>query len=390
MGREGMRKKLFIGTVAAGLSFIVFIALAQTFPVGMISYWKAEGNALDTVGDHHGFFNRPVFTSGKVGQAFSFVDSTVSVPDSPNLDLADAITVMAWVKPKRAPGPNDYNSYDRVISKGGLATAAAWSIWFAKNALTPNFIIGIPGYGGLTMNCPMIGTIPSREWTHIVGTYDRQKIKIYIDGMLNNKVDHDDPIRQDLSPLYIGSAGNRYYFWGDIDEVAIYDRALTSVEIYCHYQNGLNGLGYEAFRVAFVDIKPGSCPNPLNIKNNGVLPVAILGTEFFDVSAIDPATLRLAREGYEDDGILPLRWSLEDVATPYRGTSGGCNDLGGDGYLDLALKFDTREVVQALDLDAADIAGETLPLMIIGRILEERGGAFFAGSDVVSIPKKGK
>ncbi|MHC4725285.1 MAG: hypothetical protein ACYS9V_13755 [Planctomycetota bacterium] len=43
-----------------------------------------------------------------------------------------------------------------------------------------------------------------------------------------------------------------------------------------------------------IDIKPGSCPNPLNINSKGVLPVAILGTGDFDVQEIDPASIRLA------------------------------------------------------------------------------------------------
>jgi hypothetical protein len=58
-----------------------------------------------------------------------------------------------------------------------------------------------------------------------------------------------------------------------------------------------------------IDIKPGSCPNPLNLKSKGVLPVAILGSEDLDVSTIDVDTIRL-------EGVAPLRSRLEDVATP--------------------------------------------------------------------------
>ncbi|MFW6186237.1 MAG: LamG-like jellyroll fold domain-containing protein, partial [Halobacteriota archaeon] len=94
----------------------------------------------------------------------------------------------------------------------------------------------------------------------------------------------------------------------------------------------------------FVDIKPGSCPNPLNLKSKGVLPVAILGTEDFDVSDIDPVTVKL-------EGVAPLRWSYEDVSTPYEGELCGCNDLNGDGYTDLSLKFDVKELVESLELD---------------------------------------
>ena len=49
-----------------------------------------------------------------------------------------------------------------------------------------------------------------------------------------------------------------------------------------------------------VDIKPGSCPNPLNVASKGVLPVAILGSGDFDVTDIDIAPTRLA-------GVAPKR-----------------------------------------------------------------------------------
>ncbi|MBN1391621.1 MAG: NHL repeat-containing protein, partial [Sedimentisphaerales bacterium] len=58
-----------------------------------------------------------------------------------------------------------------------------------------------------------------------------------------------------------------------------------------------------------VDIKPGVCPNPVNVKSKGVLPAAILGTADFDVTKIDPASIRLA-------GVAPLRSAYKDVAAP--------------------------------------------------------------------------
>jgi len=80
-----------------------------------------------------------------------------------------------------------------------------------------------------------------------------------------------------------------------------------------------------------VDVKPMSSPNPFNVNAKGVLPVAILGTETFDVSQIDPALVKL-------EGVEPLRWALEDVGT-------ASDPLAGpDGYLDLTYKFDSQEI----------------------------------------------
>lgn len=153
---------------------------------------------------------------------------------------------------------------------------------------------------------------------------------------------------------------------------------------------GLQGLGDESWGLdnvlvipeieVPVDIKPGSCPNPLNVKAKGVLPAAILGTEDFDVTQIDPASVRLV-------GVLPLRWALEDVATPFEGDKDDCGDCmeeGPDGYLDLTLKFEMQEIVAALG-DVED--GDCEVLTLKGETVD---GTHIVGKDVVVILKKGK
>jgi len=132
----------------------------------------------------------------------------------------------------------------------------------------------------------------------------------------------------------------------------------------------------------YVDIKPGSFPNPLNLKSQGLISVAICGTADFDVATIDPQTIRLTREGVED-GVAPIRWSYEDVATPYTGEPCGGHELGGDGYLDLTLKFKTQELVATLGLDA--FKGEVIVLILTGNLKEEDGGTPIRGQDCVWI-----
>ena len=139
--------------------------------------------------------------------------------------------------------------------------------------------------------------------------------------------------------------------------------------------------------VVEIDIKPGSCPNPFNTKSKGVLPVAVLGTEDFDVTAIDPDTIQLTREGYEV-GVFPLRWNYEDVATPFEGEPCECHELNDDGYLDLSLKFDTQEVKDTLDLKAE--AGNTIPLLITGNLMEDAGGTPIEGADCIWVLRTGE
>jgi hypothetical protein len=129
----------------------------------------------------------------------------------------------------------------------------------------------------------------------------------------------------------------------------------------------------------YFDIKPRSWPNPLNTKSKGVLPVAILGTDEFDVTQIDPATVML-------EGVSPLRWNIEDVTAPDGDLENGCNitTAGGDGYADLTFKFDTQEIVSAIG-PVSD--GDVLGLMITGSLYDE---TLIEGVDCVRILSKGK
>ena len=136
-----------------------------------------------------------------------------------------------------------------------------------------------------------------------------------------------------------------------------------------------------------VDIKPESCPNPIGLKDRGVLPVAILGAEDLDVTQIDPATLVLVAA---EADVYPLRWSLEDVATPFgplpaEADAYACTTEGPDGYLDLSLKYDAQEVVAALG-DVAD--GDVLYLELRGNLKEEFNGTPIVGQDVIWILAK--
>jgi hypothetical protein len=125
-----------------------------------------------------------------------------------------------------------------------------------------------------------------------------------------------------------------------------------------------------------VDIKPGSCPNPLNLASRGVLPVAILGSQDFDVSTIDVAPSRLA-------GVPPVRSSYEDVAAPVPDDNEcECTTEGSDGYTGLTLKFKTQQIVNSLG-EPGD--GETLVLTLTGVLTD---GTSIEGTDCIVVVGK--
>ncbi len=106
-----------------------------------------------------------------------------------------------------------------------------------------------------------------------------------------------------------------------------------------------------------IDIKPGSDPNSINLKSKGVVPVAVLTTDDFDASDVDPATVLFA-------GVAPLRWAMEDV--------------DGDGDVDMVFHFETQEL---------DLTGDSTEAFLTGY---PYGGEFIWGKDTVNIVGKDK
>jgi hypothetical protein len=114
------------------------------------------------------------------------------------------------------------------------------------------------------------------------------------------------------------------------------------------------------------------------MKSKGVTPVVIAGSEDFDVTMIDPASIQL-------HGVAPVRSAIEDV--PY------CNNSGSDGYWDLTLKFDTKDLVEAMEASALaeklTLENDDLPVLhLTGSLLD--GTTIYADEPVSVKGKPGK
>lgn len=138
----------------------------------------------------------------------------------------------------------------------------------------------------------------------------------------------------------------------------------------------------EVFLAVSLDLKPRSCPNAFNREKEGVLPAAILGGPDLDVLEIDPSSLLL-------EGVAPLWWSYEDTAAQ-PGVVGSetscldCGEGGPDGFTDLTLKFDAREIAALL---GGEGRGDCVLLNLTGSLKEEYGGRKLAGDDTLQLVK---
>ncbi|GII85544.1 hypothetical protein Ssi03_35340 [Sphaerisporangium siamense] len=162
--------------------------------------------------------------SGKFGKALSFngTSSWVTVPDSPSLRLSDGMTVMAWVN------PTVLDNWRQVLMKefnGGLSYAL-----YASNGSQPNG--WAVNTGGTEGSVDSSQNIPTGTWSHLALTYDGSKLAFYLNGTKTGEANLTGALRADGGPLRIG--GNSAwgeYFSGLIDEVRVYNRALSASEI---------------------------------------------------------------------------------------------------------------------------------------------------------------
>jgi len=223
-------------------------AVFEMFDVqGIVGFWHfdepqwtgATGEVRDETGVNHGTaYGGATTTSDAVyGRAglFDGVDDYISISDDDSLDITDEITIEVWVY---ASPPS--NSADRgIIGKGwdggGEAynmewdhTSAGMHINFANNVLS-------------AQNPPT-----TTGWHHMVGTYDGSVMKLYIDGCLDNSANNSFTFPNISSPVTIGAVGvgeEDDYFNGIMDEVRIYNRALSPTEVQILFKNYMQKMG---------------------------------------------------------------------------------------------------------------------------------------------------
>ena len=259
-------------------------------PAGLISCWRAEGDARDAVGTNHGILREGAgFTEGKViGQSFSLDNSNkqfIEVPDAPTL-RPKTITLEAWVM-----FFEDRNIEVIFTKPFGTDGTDSFSLWRQANDIRA--VVGnVGGQGGPrdTGFAARFSNIRNR-WYHLAFTFDDEskQVTLYIDGIQIATTFFNVSIPYDDHPLLIGR-GNvngdpNFFLAGRIDEPSIYDRALTADEIFDLFQADLKDFSRPYFT------------SPLKF------PPLILGTNF-----TEQFSTKL--------GMAPIVFSLRDGSFP--------------------------------------------------------------------------
>ncbi len=177
--------------------------------------------------------NMPQWTQGKVGGALSFdgVNDYVDAGNGASLNaLADTMTIEAWIKPNSI-----IPTYPAFIQKYSVGDGWILTAVSTINGGKTLFLIdGTSIYRYSGNNALTVGS-----WTHVVYIKDGSNLHCYINGALSDGTSSGDPsaLGTNTQNLKIGT-GQTGYFDGTIDDVRIYNRALSASEIRYHYNRG--------------------------------------------------------------------------------------------------------------------------------------------------------
>ncbi len=202
-----------------------------------VAYWKFDEGTGSTVADssqyeHNGTITGATWTSGKIGNALEFDGSGdyVNIPHTTDLNL-DQITMEGWIYPTYIPA----TGFLHIIKKGdqGSTISTNYRLCIHDKLLSLGVGDGSSWYGYYESVTELI----TNKWYHVAVIYNGYNASIYLNGVRDNFYQSSTqhiPVNR-TEDLRIGDNYGMEYYQGKLDEMAVYNRVLTEVEIINRY-----------------------------------------------------------------------------------------------------------------------------------------------------------
>ncbi len=360
--------KKFIQVITITIAFLFVEAAQATLLDGLMTYYPFNGDTNDASsnGNHGVDHGGPLYVGGVCGQAISLdgVDDYIIIPHSESFAFSSAITISIWLK----SGYQDQSYIMHKFDCGGSSTNWAFNLTGKQGLPLYSVAFGVWGQSTVSNDYAQARSytpdVWNNQWHHIAATYNRNIIKLYIDGNLAATAPYDKLINDTDANILIGAdcVGHRYPM--ELDELKIYDRALSEYEI-----QQLSGVP-EPVLVVEIDIKPGSYPNAINLGSHGLTPVAIFSMVGFDATSVEPNTVNLAGAPVATRGKTGEKFMAHE------------EDVDGDGLVDLVVQVVTADINPAL----LQLDGDVIYAVLTGNT---SGGEAIEGEDeIIIVPPK--
>lgn len=232
----------------------------------LLAYWKldeASGNPQDISGNgkHLTNVNTATFGTGKInnGTILNGVDQIHTIADTTLANLGDAFTVSCWFKANTLSAGQHRPIH---ASTSDSSVGSPYSIWLELASIKFETYAPTGGYSALQSSV----SLSLNTWYHCVMVKESiSSRKIYVNTTMNQSTTTRSGTPTKLTGVTLGcrdtgSSGKSGYFDGIIDEVGIWNRALTATEVSFLYNSGngfsypfslnksINGLAYESFK----------------------------------------------------------------------------------------------------------------------------------------------
>ena len=236
-------------------------AVSVSSLVGLVAAYDFEGINGLTIADasdngNLGTIKEAVsITAGHSGSALKFdgVNDWVTVNDSASLDLSTGLTLEAWVYPQSLTGAG------KTVILKEKSGGEVYALYAREDANVPGFYFNDGGYHGVFG----LKALTLNQWTHLVGTYDGKYQRFYVNGSQVDAHAQSSLIQQSTGVLRIG--GNSLwseFFKGTIDEVRIYNRALTPEEVSYNMATAVSVSNPQIFIMGDKTIEPALAYKP--------------------------------------------------------------------------------------------------------------------------------
>jgi hypothetical protein len=176
--------------------------------------------------------NQPIQTTdGQMdgAQTFNGTSSYINVLNSASLNITNALTIEAWIKP-------NLGAHQKIITKDAtlLYEKQPFNLGFNN---TGNAVIFYAGNGTTAFSASAPSSNTAGVWSHIVAVYDGAAIKVYKDGVAGSPTARTGNLYTDNTNIQFGQWGSGFNFSGSIDEVRISDVARSADWIKTEYNN---------------------------------------------------------------------------------------------------------------------------------------------------------
>jgi prepilin-type N-terminal cleavage/methylation domain-containing protein len=197
---------------------------------GLVAWLKMNGNANDSSGNNNNATingaTLAIDKNGRSDRAYSFdgVNDYMGAANSVSLALSDAVSISGWVNAASlsAHASNQFRIADKFIFPTN-----GWYLYY--NAANHNFNFATYDGSSHMAGYPILPSLDT--WYHVVGVSDGVNSRVYVNGVSGSLIG-SGVLTNSTNPLKIGGFGTSDYSWiGLIDDIRVYNRALSSGEV---------------------------------------------------------------------------------------------------------------------------------------------------------------